>query len=71
MTRRLTRHSFDRAFWLSARRGGRMAEAPAPPPLADLLPPPPRAAPRPAVKLDLRNAPSSMEILAESWRAKG
>jgi hypothetical protein len=49
------------------------------PPLAELLPPPPvlsavegpRPVPRPVVKLNLRDAPSSMEQRAESWRAKG
>lgn len=82
MTRRFTRHSFNRAHWLRARRGGVAMAEPVPadlvaidvggcaPPvlIAGPVPAPFVAAPRP--KLNLRDAPSSMESLAESWKAK-
>lgn len=79
MHRRLTRHDFNRAHWLRARRasamGGGVAVGEAvrmvavepggcaPPVYVEEPPPPP--APRP--KLNLRDAPSSLELRAAAW----
>lgn len=71
--RRFTRHDFNRAAWLKARRSGLSSPAPAFA-ISRARPTPPHSikqseapAPRRVVKLDLVHAPSSMELRAASW----
>jgi hypothetical protein len=70
VSRRFTRHSFNRVHWIKVRRELRRSDsavraaepAPAPAPVAQPSPP--------IVKLDLRGAPSGMDVLAERWKGK-
>lgn len=65
IARRFTRHSFNRAFWLRARRPERLVAID-----AGGCAPPVIAADEPyrAPPINLRDAPSSMEMRAAGWR---